>query len=473
MPELQASDFKNLGKIILSTFENAQKSIKLYPSGHPKIRKALEDLMEALAVIFKSLDRINLNIIRNELYLNDTPLKAESMRYTKFIRQCIKRNVSSITILAEIGPEELEKFLNILSQDAEQIIKMGGVKKLLLSENIESITVARILPYISTTAGEESEDIDEEVTEFQGLSGKEAYNAAVEAFKSVCSQIDNKYISMKTVKATIQSLIENVLHNKQVMAELLNLKHQDDYTFHHSVNVALISVLIGAALRFGRKELNLLGEVAILHDIGKLLVPLEIINKPGKLNDEEWEQMKLHPVNGARVLAEVKEVNDLCIIGAFEHHSRYDLKGYPTIKEKKEPHLFSQIIAIADTYDAVTSDRAYRKAFLADDAFKIILKSSSDSLNPNLVKLFLNLIGCYPVGCLVELDSGEIGLVQEVNRFSLLRPKVKILINEEGSSAKEEIVDLTELNPATDEPRRSVVRALDPYKYNIDIAEYL
>jgi len=472
MAELQASDFKNLGKIILATFENAQKSIKLYPLGHPKIMQALKELMEALVVIFKSLDQINLNIIRNELYLNDIPLKKESMRHTSFIKQCLKRNVSSITILSQVKPEELEKFLSILSQDTEQLNKMGGVKKAIISENINSIKVGRILPYISTTSAEKG-DSDDEPSEFQDLSGKDAYRAAVDAFKEVCSQIDSKYVSTKTIKATIQSLIENVLHNKQVMAELLNLKHQDDYTFHHSVNVALISVLIGSALRFERAVLNILGETAILHDLGKLLVPPEIINKPGKLSDEEWEQIKLHPVNGARILSEIREISDLCIIGAFEHHTSYDLKGYPNLKEKNEAHLFSQIIAIADTYDAVTSDRSYRKAFLPDDAFKIILKSSGRSLNPNLAKLYLNLVGCYPIGCLVQLDSGEMGLVWEANRYNLMRPKVKLLLTDEGSLTKKEIVDLAELNPATDEPKRSIERALDPYKYNIDITEYL
>jgi len=466
------SDLKQLGKIILSTFEAAQKSIRLYPAGHPLIRQSMAELMQALTGSFKSLKEINLNVIRNELYLNDVPLKEETMQHVSFIQLCIKRNISSITLLPEAKMEELEKFLRILSQDAEKISQMGGINKMIISDNISNIKVGRVLPYISTTTGEKIEE--KETSELEGLSATAAYKAAVEAFKSVCSQIDNRYISMKTIKATIQSLIENVVHSKSAMGKLLNLKHLDDYTFHHSVNVAILSVLIGSALKMERSELNLLGETAILHDLGKLMVPVEIINKPGKLNDEEWEQIKLHPVNGARLLMEIKEISDMCIIGAFEHHGRYDLKGYPTIREKKELSLFSQIIAIADTYDAVTSDRAYRAAFLPDSAFKIILEASGSSLNPHLAKLFLNLIGCYPVGCLVLLDSGEIALVWEVNHSDILRPKVKILFDEEGDSAKKEIiVDLTELNSATNQPKRNIMKALDPYKYNIDIADHL
>ena len=471
MASSNESDLKQLGKIILSTFETAQKSIRLYPSGHPIIRQSMAEFMQALTGSFKSLQEINLNIIRNELYLNDVPLKEETMQHISFIQQCLKRNISSITLLPEIKMEELEKFLAILSQDADKIKQMGGVNELIISDNISHIKVGKVLPYISTTRSEKEEG--KEASELQGLSGKQAYKASVEAFRSVCSQIDKRYISMKTIKATIQSLIENVLQNKSAMAKLLNLKHQDDYTFHHSVNVAILSVLIGSALKIERSELNLLGETAILHDLGKLMVPLEIINKPDKLNDEEWEQMKLHPVNGARILAEIKEISDMCIIGAFEHHGRYDLTGYPTIREKKELSLFSQIIAIADTYDAVTSDRAYRTAFLPDDAFKIILKASGSSLNPHITKLFLNLIGCYPVGCVVLLDSGEISLVWEVNHSDILRPKVKILYDKVGESAKEEIINLTELNPANHQPKRYIIKALDPYKYDIDITEHL
>jgi HD-GYP domain-containing protein (c-di-GMP phosphodiesterase class II) len=468
--ENHASNSKKLGKIILTSFEGAQKSIKLYPSGHPMIKQSLSELMQALAGSFESLGKINLNIIRNELYLNDTPLKEESMLHSEFLQQCLKRNVSSIKILSRINFEEMEKFLTILSQDVEYINEMGGINKLVKSEGLRNIEVAQILPYISTVKRDgETED----APELKGLTGREAYKSAVDAFRTVCADIDSSYISMKTIRATIQSLIENVLHNKEAMAELINLKHLDDYTFHHSVNVALLSVLIGSALKLNREELNLLGEAAILHDIGKLLVPWEIINKPDKLSDEEWEQIKLHPVNGARVLSEIKGISDICIIGAFEHHIRYDLKGYPTIKEKNEGHLFGQIIAIADTYDAVTSDRAYRKAFLPDDAFKIILKCCGNSLNPNIGKLFLSLIGCYPLGCLVELDSKEIAIVSDINHFNLLRPKVKILLSAEGHQSNQKVVDLAELNEATDEPKRSIVKALDPHNYGIEIGEYL
>jgi len=470
LTDARISELKNLAKLILTTFEGAQKSIKLYPSGHPMIRQSLSEFLQTLSGSFESLGKINLNIIRNELYLNDTPLKEESMLHADFIQQCLKRNVSSIKILPGATYEELERFLTILSHDVEYLNEMGGVNKLVNSEDINNIEVGQILPYISTI---KREGEDEDASEFQGLSGREAYKAAVDAFRMVCSDIDSSYISIKTIRATIQSLIENVLHNKQAMAELINLKHLDDYTFHHSVNVALLSVLIGSALKLNRDELNLLGEAAVLHDIGKLLVPWEIINKPDKLNDEEWEQIKLHPVNAARILSEIKGVSDICIIGAFEHHIRYDLKGYPTIKEKNEGHLFSQIIAIADTYDAVTSDRAYRKAFLPDDAFKIILKNCGTSLNPNIARLFLNLIGCYPLGCLVELDSNEIAIVCEINHFNLLRPKVKILLSAERSLANQEVVDLTELNEVTDMPKRNIVKALDPHKYGIEIGEYL
>jgi hypothetical protein len=171
----------------------------------------------------------------------------------------------------------------------------------------------------------------------------------------------------------------------------------------------------------------------LLHDIGKVRIPLEVINKPGKLTVEEWEQVKRHPVEGALILSDLPGVTRLAMVAAFEHHQHGEVRGYPEVDDQPQQHLFSQIVALCDAYDAITSARVYYSLQKPlDQAVRILLDKRGSAFDPILVKAFVNMVGIFPVGALLKLDTGEIGMVVHQTR-DLLRPRLLLLDKFDGS----------------------------------------
>jgi HD-GYP domain-containing protein (c-di-GMP phosphodiesterase class II) len=253
---------------------------------------------------------------------------------------------------------------------------------------------------------------------------------------------------------------------------LTSLKMYDEYTFTHSVNTSILAVSLGTFLSFAKPQLAVLGAAGLMHDIGKISVPLEIINKPGKLNDEEWEEVKRHPVEGALILADTPGMTKIAMVAAFEHHQHGDVRGYPRMDDSRQQHLFSQIVAICDAYEALTAARVYFKVQMpAEKAIQILLSKRGTTFNPILVKAFVNMIGIFPIGTILKLDTGEIGLVVHQTR-DLMRPRVLILSKFDGSE-KESGTEASLLETAGGHYKRTAVGTIDPYVSKIDIKKYL
>jgi HD-GYP domain-containing protein (c-di-GMP phosphodiesterase class II) len=219
-----------------------------------------------------------------------------------------------------------------------------------------------------------------------------------------------------------------------------------------------------------------LGIAALFHDIGKTDVPNEILNKPTDLIDSEWRIMRKHPTWGVKSLLKMRDIDELTIrsaFAAFEHHMNLDNSGYPRLKTPAEMDLFSKIVTIADRYDAMTSARVYtRTPLTAEKSLSILMELSGQRLDSLILKYFVNMMGIYPIGSLVKLDSNELGLVFENNQQSLSRPRVMLITDSKGSLIEGTVTDLTEMN---DENKyaRTITKIMDPKKYGINIAEYL
>jgi HD-GYP domain-containing protein (c-di-GMP phosphodiesterase class II) len=210
----------------------------------------------------------------------------------------------------------------------------------------------------------------------------------------------------------------------------------------------------------------------MMHDIGKVSVPLEIINKPGKLTEEEWKIIKHHPIEGALILADIPAMSRLAMVAAFEHHQHGGIRGYPRMDDTVQQHPFSQIIAIADAYDAIIAQRVYYKVQTSPEkAIRIMLSKRVTNFDPVLVKAFVNMIGIYPVGTLLKLDTGEIGIVMHQTR-DLLRPRLLLLTKFDGSE-KESGTEVSLLEMVGGQYKRTIAGFLDPSSANIDVKKYL
>jgi HD-GYP domain-containing protein (c-di-GMP phosphodiesterase class II) len=221
-----------------------------------------------------------------------------------------------------------------------------------------------------------------------------------------------------------------------------------------------------------KAQVAALGMAGLLHDIGKVSVPLEIINKPGKLTDEEWEVVKRHPIEGALILSDIPGVSKLAMVTAFEHHQHGDVRGYPWIDDRLQQHPFSQVIALADAYEALTAARVYYSVQMPPDkAIRILIKQRGHAFDPTLVKSFVNMIGLFPIGTLLKLDTGEIGLVMHQTR-DLMRPRVLLLSAFDGSEKKMG-TEVSLLETTGGRYKRAAVGTIDPFLAKINVKQYL
>ncbi|MCL6611374.1 MAG: HD-GYP domain-containing protein [Peptococcaceae bacterium] len=236
----------------------------------------------------------------------------------------------------------------------------------------------------------------------------------------------------KELAATVFEIVDQLLMNRNTMVNLVDIRSHDQYTFNHSVNVCVLSVLTGIAMGYSRDRLGLLAMGSLLHDVGKIRIPPEILNKPGKLSAEEYELVKMHCQFGFEIIKS-SEVTDIVAASiSLQHHERYDGQGYPHRLKEKKIHEFSRIVGVVDTYDAVTSDRVYRKAFPPHEAYELISGAGGHLFDYEITRAFLSYIPAYPVGTIVILNTNEVGAVVENVRGYSKFPRVRILFDPYG-----------------------------------------
>lgn len=308
---------------------------------------------------------------------------------------------------------------------------------------------------------------------------KRTYSSTVLLTKDVFNKLKTgERSNIKRAKRVIGTVVDQIIEDETMLIGMTTIKDYDEYTYYHSVNVSILSVALGHRLGLPKRALSRLGLAALFHDIGKIDIPLDILNKPTDFTEEEWKIVREHPRNGAELLLKMRNIDELLIsliIPAFEHHLNYDLSGYPKIKSNMELDLFSKIISIADQYDAMTSSRVYSRIPMSPEtALSTMMERSGKQLDPSLLKVFINMVGVYPVGTLVMLDTNELGLVFENNPNPDFtdRPRVLIVCDVSGNKIDGKVVDLMERDTGGNF-KRTIMKTLDPNKYGINLAEYI
>lgn len=239
---------------------------------------------------------------------------------------------------------------------------------------------------------------------------------------------------IKTGKArkVVEKIVGELISNRHIVGKLADIRILDDYTFAHSVNVCILSISTGIVMGYSKIRLKELGIGALLHDVGKMKVPDEILKKNGPLTEKEFDEIKRHTILGYEILRENSDITPDAAKIALQHHECYNGTGYPRGIKNDEFHEYSKIVAVADVYDALTADRVYKNAVLPYEAMEIIIASSGYQFDPQIVKTFVENCEIYPVGSTVELSTGEIGIVVNVNRALPIRPTVRIIMSAEG-----------------------------------------
>ena len=286
--------------------------------------------------------------------------------------------------------------------------------------------------------------------------------------------VDGGEIDAKLAKEAVSSCVNSVLHSPDAFLWLSQLKYKDQYTAQHSLNVCILSIILGREIGLSAKSLIQVGLCGMMHDMGKMLVPLELLNKPGKLDDDEQQIMKSHTILGYELLKSSDNMFYGAVETALTHHERVDGRGYPRKIKGSGLSLYSNIVAIADMYDGITSDKVYNKGQTHHEATKILLDVSGSHLDTKLVGKFIKSLGAYPPGSFVELNNGSVALVLEVNNQFKLWPKVLLILDEDKNPVDTTILDLSEmLEGSADSGSMLSIRAIiKPADYQIDSEKY-
>lgn len=242
----------------------------------------------------------------------------------------------------------------------------------------------------------------------------------------VTAQQGGKTASRLDINKQVEDILDELLHNQSIMLNMIDLRSFDSYTYAHSVSVAVLSMVIGIAFHKNKDELIKLGLGALLHDIGKVFISKDILNKKGPLTPEEFNVIKTHSRAGYDYVVDQYNLPILSRVTIVDHHERYDGSGYPLGKKKAEISLFGRITAVSDVYDALTSERPYRKATSPSNAIEYIMAGSGTLFDPEVVRIFTNKIAPYPVGASVRLSNGWSGIILENYESLCLRPRIRV-----------------------------------------------
>ncbi len=305
----------------------------------------------------------------------------------------------------------------IYDSDARILLQAG---MLLTEKYIRRLTEKDISSVYIRDQFEDDAEVPDVVSDRTRL---ETIKVAKESFRNLENQ---RNLNVGMVKNMVKNIINDLLSKNEILIHLTDIRSFDDYTFAHSVNVCILSIITGLTMGYNDTKLRDLGVGALLHDVGKIKVDKEVLNKTSDLTSEEYSQIKKHSEYGFNMLREYPDISLLSAHIAFQHHERWDGQGYPRGLAGNDIHEYARIVAAADVYDALLADRPYRPAYSVSQAINILNRMSGNSLDPVCITALKANIAVYPIGTFVELNTGDIAVVVDVNKSAPTRPVIKI-----------------------------------------------
>jgi putative nucleotidyltransferase with HDIG domain len=405
-----------LGEEFVRRLGATLRSTQLYSKSHPIIARNLEALATVLQRLHGSNPSVVMGIVGDEVIVDDLPLpKGES--FAGLVRRLKQVGVERVTIERGVTVQELAAFIEgVTTTDAPA----AGEPALL--PTFPHIRVGRV------SMEERVEGTTADMATFKRL-----YSDAVSVAEAVWGGAQTEsQPDAKMARTMIDGLAQAVSQNRTALLALTTLKDYDNYTFTHMVNVSILTMGQARALGIDGALLREFGLAALMHDIGKVRTPLEILNKPDKLTDDEFAIMKRHTLDGAEILRGTPEIPTLAPVVAFEHHLRLDGSGYPSGVKRASLNLATMLCSIADVYDAMRSYRRYQQSFPTDRVLEVLKRNDSQQFDRHLVRRFVQLIGIYPAGNLVTLTNGDVAVVTKVYAPDPHRPQVRVVIDRAG-----------------------------------------
>jgi putative nucleotidyltransferase with HDIG domain len=431
----------------------AIRGAQLYAPGHPIVVRNITAFTEALSLLHTTSTSLAIGIVGDDLVVGEIPIPRAAENMGELMRRLQQAGVERIVIDRGVEGTEITRLVQALaSADAGQLTALTGLRHIRVGR-------LQVEDRVDAPAGD--------VATFKRLYD-DAVTVAGRLWDASRTEGQPDPNASKTI---VDSLAQAVAQNRTALLALTALKNYDNYTFTHMVNVSILTMGQARGLGIDGSLLREFGLSALMHDIGKVKTPTDVLNKPDKLDDREFEIMKRHTVDGAEILRRTPEMPTLAPIVAFEHHLRADGTGYPNGVVRGQLNLATMLCGIADVYDAMRSQRHYQQAFPTDRILAVLQRNDGKQFDQNLVRRFSQLVGIFPAGNLVRLRTGEIAVVMKTYAPDPYRPRVKVLRGADGGDLERPFeINLWE----AEEGQSTTIQApLDPALHGIDPLTHL
>ncbi len=445
----------------------ALRAAQLYAPSHPLVQRAFDSLDESLTQLLNDQPTIAIGIIGQEIIVGDMPMPKAAESLGEMIRRLKSLGIERIAFDRGVTPEELQTLAITIAHPERRPDQLApGV------EPSDPIGVLNALTHVRV--GRIQTEEKKETSAADVATIRRLYADASNVASAVWETAKTEGIpDPKAARALVDGLAQAVSANRTALIALTALKNYDNYTFTHMVNVSILTMSQARVLGIDGSMLRELGLAALMHDIGKVRTPAEILTKPEKLTEDEFKVMRRHVVDGAEILRRTPEMPAMAPVIAFEHHLRLDGTGYPFGVSRNGLNLGTMLCSIADVYDAMRSQRAYQQAFPSERILEVMKRSDGQQFDQHLVRRFTQLLGIFPPGNLVRLDDGAMGVVMAVHAPDPFRPRVKIIATPSGEHlATPYEVNLWEAAEQSHGPK-GIKSPLDPGVYGIDPLGYL
>jgi putative nucleotidyltransferase with HDIG domain len=408
---------------LVKGFVSLRRLTGMYPPGHPAIEQRLAELDAAIQRHLEAAPALRLDVIHGHAHLDGVIFRSDRDTQSDVLRELTGLGIDSIHLTRGITRQELLALSEFLWQ-LRDAPSGEPIDVQLAKRRIHHASLGRLLQLDTRWRATQwpeapSGPLDPAYEESLVLTERTFEHA-----------IAGKGVDLATVGRVVQLLIRKVAGSSAALGQILAVKLYENLTYCHSVNVAALSLLIAKQLGFDQTLTSALAEAALLHDIGKTRIPLELLRKPGALDRRERKLMEAHTVFGAEILVETDGLLPLTPTVALEHHRSVDGNGYPDVGRGVVPHLLSQIVSVADIYEAMTGARSYQDPAMPEQACLILARLAGSKLNTALVKAFVNAISFFPIGSFVRTDRDELGVVIRTVAGEPLHPVVALVTPE-------------------------------------------
>jgi HD-GYP domain-containing protein (c-di-GMP phosphodiesterase class II) len=464
---------------VLKAFYAAWKAVAVYEESNSVYVARRRELLDALKAVFE--DRETCEIVYQSDYFFFNGHRLSYDREFSFGRTLASRfndlKLGSITISATAPATAIDQVLVVLAHtDTRVADPYLALQETLSNLNVEGISVGPLAPQSSDRLiGQEPSEADQRVVR------RRHAHALFQRSESVVQEFwerarDRSSFDASATRRVVHQLIDQIANDEETLLEFTTLKEFDEYTYYHCVNVAIYSIAVGIRLGLDRTRLTQLGLTALFHDIGKVKLSQDLINKPQEFDENDWSQIRQHPILGALTLARMRQIDEqigLAMAGAFEHHLRMDGTGYPALTRPRALHLFSRIIMLCDVFDAMTSGRVYHKTKTSpDEVMRRLIYKAKEWYDPLVLKAFIHVLGIFPVGTLARLSDKSVAVITRNMPDDPYTPEVLVIRDSSGTPARRE-VRLARRERTSGEEGLYIAEILDPKTENINIHEYI